>query len=149
VLGIVRTGAAQVGVLVAGSTLLFGLQWGDPLGVVMLVAAVALAATGWGLVLAALARTPGQVASVGTALMLTFGVMSGTFVQTTGLPAWFRAAGKLTPNAWGLDGFVSLAQGGGLASITGPLAALGVMALALFAAAGFFFGRNRSLAVRG
>lgn len=149
VLGIFLTGVVQVGVLVVGSTLLFGLKWGDPLAVALLVAAVALAATGWGLVLAALARSPGQVVSVGTALMLTFGVLSGTFVQTTGLPAWFRAVGKLTPNAWGLDGFLRLAQGGGLASILGPVAALAVMAAALFGAAVVLFGRNRRLAVRG
>jgi ABC-2 type transport system permease protein len=81
--------------------------------------------------------------------MLTFGVLSGTFLQTIALPAWFRTVGKLTPNAWGLEGFLRLAQGGGLGSVLGPVAALGVMAAALFVAAVFLFRRNRRLAVRG
>ena len=134
VLGIFLTGAAQVGVLVLASSLLFGLRWGDPLGVVLLVLAVALAATGWGLVLAAFAKTPAQVGSLGAALMLLFGILSGTFINV-GATGGLNLAARLTPNAWGLEGFNSLARGGTLADIALPLGALLLMAAVLFAIA--------------
>ncbi len=131
VLGIFLTGAAQVGVLVLASSLLFGLRWGDPLGVVALVLAVAAAATGWGLVLAAFARTPAQVSSLGGALMLLFGILSGTFINV-GTGGALNLAARLTPNAWGLEGFDRLARGGTLADIGLPLGALLLMSAVLF-----------------
>ena len=143
VFGIFLTGAAQVGVLIIASTLLFGLRWGDPLAVAVLVAAVAAAATGWGLLLAAFARTPEQVGSVGSALMLLFGVLSGSFLPAAAFPGWLQALSKLTPNAWGLEGFAALARGANLAEVAGPLAALAVMAVALFGAAALVFSRTR------
>jgi len=63
--GMLLTGVAQVTVLVAGSSLLFHLKWGDPLALVLLILAVTLAATGWGTLLAAFARTHAQVGSLG------------------------------------------------------------------------------------
>jgi ABC-2 type transport system permease protein len=148
VFGIFLTGAAQVGILILGTSLMFGLKWGDPLGVAVLVLAVAAAATGWGLLLAASARTPGQVASVGSALMLLFGILSGIFVPLTSLPGWVRLASRLTPNAWGLDGFTTLGAGGTLAGVLAPVAALLGMAAVLFGLAVLVFRRSRGLALR-
>ena len=141
VFGIFLTGAAQVGVLVLATSVMFGLRWGDPLAVAVLVLAVAAAATGWGLLLASLARSPAQVGSLGAAMMILFGILGGSFFPAGGLPGWLAVAGKITPNAWGLDGFTALARGGDLGSIGLPLAALGVMAVVLFAAAVPLFRR--------
>src|SRR5687767_686482 len=70
VLGIFLMGVAQVGILILASTIFFRVQWGDSLGVLVLILATALGATGWGMLITALARTPAQVASVGSTLML-------------------------------------------------------------------------------
>ena len=90
--GMLLTGVAQVSVLVAGSSLLFHLKWGDPLALVLLILAVTLAATGWGTLLAAFARTPAQVGSLGSALMLIFGMLSGALSRCApfrpGCKAW-------------------------------------------------------------
>jgi ABC-2 type transport system permease protein len=140
--GIYLSAVAQVGVLVIGSSLLFGLRWGQPLAVAVLVLAVAAGATGWGILLAAVARTPGQVTSFGGALMLTFGVLGGGF--TIGLPSngTLDIVSKITPNAWGLQGFTALAKGGGLAEIRAPIIGLAVMTIMLFSVAVFFFRRR-------
>ena len=61
VAGIFLGGVLQLGVLIVITSLLFRLRWGSPLGVVLLVLAAAAAATGWGLLLAAFARTSSQV----------------------------------------------------------------------------------------
>jgi ABC-2 type transport system permease protein len=143
VVGIFLTGAAQVSVLIVASALLFGLRWGSAPGVALLIIMVAAAATGWGLLLAAIASRPGQVANYGTALMLTFGIIGGSFITlpTTGFLAQL---GKITPNAWAISGFGRLAQGGRLGDILPDLAALLVMAATLFAVAAFIFQRRKN-----
>jgi ABC-2 type transport system permease protein len=147
VLGIFLTGVAQVGVLVAASSLLFGLKWGDPAAVVVLILAVAAAATGWGILLAAIVRTPAQVSSLGSALMLLFAMLGGTFISTAGFPAWLRTVSRITPNAWGLDAFSQLGRGAKLVDIGTPVLALVIMAAALFAAA-LVVARRGALAQR-
>jgi ABC-2 type transport system permease protein len=131
-LGIYLTALAQMAILILINAVLFGVTFGDPLALAALVAALTAAATAWGILLASLARTPGQVTTMGSAMMLTFGVLGGNFVSISGMPAWFKWIAKITPNAWGLDGFVSLGLGDGLPQIAGIVSALLVMAAVLF-----------------
>jgi ABC-2 type transport system permease protein len=141
-IGIFLTGAAQMFILIEGSTLLFKLQWGDDLAVAALVLAAVFGAVGWGMLLTAIAKTPGQVSAIGSAMMLTFGILGGTFINMDNMPVWFRYISKLTPNAWGVDGFTTLALGGGLHDILTPILALLAMGLLLFAIAVFLFSRR-------
>jgi ABC-2 type transport system permease protein len=64
--GIYLTGTVQMLILIAGTSALFGVQWGDSTAVQALVLAVVFAAVGWGMLITAVARTPGQVSMVGT-----------------------------------------------------------------------------------
>jgi ABC-2 type transport system permease protein len=140
--GIYFTGAAQMFILILGTTLLFQMQWGDLNAVFVLVLAAVYGAVGWGLLITALAKTPGQVTAIGTAVMLSFGILGGTFINTDNMPAWFRLVTKITPNAWGIDGFTTLALGGGLKDILTPILALLVMGSALFAVAVVLINRR-------
>ena len=141
-IGIFLTGAAQMLILILGTTVLFQLQWGDSLAVLALVLAAVFGAVGWGMLLTAIAKTPGQVSAIGSALMLTFGILGGTFVNLDNMPVWFRFVTKITPNAWGVDGFTTLALGGGLHDILTPILALLAMGLLLFTIAVIFFSRR-------
>lgn len=132
VFGIFITGVAQMLILILASTLLFGLEWGDPLGVLVLVLASVVGAVGWGMIITALAKTPGQVNAIGSAIMLTFGIMGGSFFDLEQMPSWFRTVSKITPNAWGLDGFNILAFGGQLSDLLSPIVALMAMGAVLF-----------------
>jgi ABC-2 type transport system permease protein len=140
--GIFMTGTAQMLILIGGTSVLFGVQWGDSTAVQALVLAAVFAAVGWGMLIAAVARTPGQVSMAGTAVMLTFGILGGTFINIDAMPVWFRYVTKITPNAWGIEGFTTLALGGGLHDIQTPLLALLAMGLILFAIAVVLFGRR-------
>ncbi|HCR71692.1 MAG TPA: hypothetical protein DIW23_09625 [Anaerolineae bacterium] len=142
VFGIFLTGAAQMFILIGATTLLFQLQWGDMLGVVLIVFAAVFGATGWGLLITAFARTPNQVGSVGSAVMLIFAIMGGSFLEVDTMPAFVQTLSKITPNAWALDGFASLAFGGNIASLTTPLLALLTMGILLFLVSAFLFGRK-------
>lgn len=142
VLGIYLTGVAQMLILIAGSTLIFGLNWGDPLAVLVLVLAAVVGAVGWGMLLTAALKTPGQISAIGSALMLTFGILGGSFISLGNMPVWFQAISKITPNAWGLDGFTTLGLGGRLPDIMTPVAALLAMGALLFAVAAVLLSRR-------
>lgn len=141
-LGIYLTGVSQMSILIGGSALLFQLNWGRPLDVFALTLAVVAGATGWGILLAALAKSPGQVSSVGMAMMLTFGILGGSFFGGIQLPLPMEILSKITPNAWGMDGFTSLALGQGLVDILPILGALLIMGALLFGIAALLFHRR-------
>jgi ABC-2 type transport system permease protein len=144
VAGIFLGGVLQLGVLILLTSLLFQLRWGNPLGVAVLVAAAAAAATGWGLLVASIATTPSQISSLGMALTLIFGILGGSFVPLQGSATAIQWLSRITPNRWALDGFTSLALGEGWAGLVGPLVALTVMAVVLFILAAVFFRRRQS-----
>jgi len=142
VLGIIFMGVAQVSILILASTLFFQVKWGDPLGVAVLILAAVFGASGWGMLITALARTPAQVGSTGSAVMLIFGIMGGSFISLENFPPFMQTISKITPNAWGLDGFTTLALGGTLKNLAEPITALLIMGAVLFGIAVVLFNRN-------
>jgi ABC-2 type transport system permease protein len=142
VMGIFFTGVAQIGILILASAILFSVRWGDTAGVIVLILAVVFGATGWGVLITALARSPAQVGSIGSAIMLIFGLLGGSFVNLEQLPPFIQALSKITPNAWGLDGFTTLALGGTLPDLREPVFALLVMGVVLFGVAVMLFNRK-------
>jgi ABC-2 type transport system permease protein len=141
-IGSYMTGALQMLILIVASTVLFQLKWGDPLAVLILVLASVFGAVGWGMLLSALIKTPGQAASVGSALMLTFGILGGSFFDMGVMPEWVQTIAKITPNYWGQEGFYTLALGSGLGEINQSLLALAIMGLVLFIVSAQLFKRR-------
>ncbi len=141
-LGIFFTGMAQMLILIVGTALLFQLNWGDPLAVFVLVTAAVLGATGWGILLAAVFKTPGQISAIGSAVMLIFGILGGSFTNINAMPDWVQLFSRMSPNRWGLDGFTTLAMGGNLSNITTPILALLIMAVVLFLISVVIFNRR-------
>ncbi|MBI5945129.1 MAG: ABC transporter permease [Chloroflexi bacterium] len=142
VFGIFLTGAAQMLILIGASSLFFQLKWGDPIGVIVLVLAAVFGATGWGMFITALARTPAQVASIGTAVMLIFGILGGSFISLDQMPPAIQTFSRITPNSWALDGFTTLGLGGTLTNLSTPIAALLAMGISLFLVSVALFGKK-------
>lgn len=142
ILGVFFMGVAQVGILILASTMFFGVKWGDPLGVIILILAAVFAATGWGTVITAFARSAAQIGSVGSAVMLIFGILGGSFINLDQLPAFLQNISRITPNSWGLDGFTTLALGGTLQNLGEPITALLIMGAVLFGISVVLFSRN-------
>ncbi|HET9590708.1 MAG TPA: ABC transporter permease, partial [Anaerolineales bacterium] len=120
----------------------FGVRWGNVPGVIALILAAVFGATGWGMLITALARTPAQIGSVGSAIMLIFGILGGSFINLEQMPPLLQTLSKITPNAWGLDGFTTLALGGNLPNLLEPITALLIMGIVLFGVAVLLFNRQ-------
>jgi ABC-2 type transport system permease protein len=119
-------------ILIVTCSLLFRLEWGDSLGVLVLVLAAVVGAVGWGMLITALAKTPGQASSFGSAIMLIFGILGGSFFDISMFTGLVPRLSRITPNAWGLDGFTTLALGGRLVDILpaiGGLLGMGALLL--------------------
>lgn len=142
VFGIYLTGIAQISILIVASALFFQVKWGDPLGMAALILAAVFGATGWGLLITAIARNPNQVGNIGTAVMLIFGILGGSFIQLDIMPPVVQLISKITPNAWALDGFTTLALGGGLPQLVESILALLIMGAALFVVSVMIFGKK-------
>ena len=142
VLGIFFMGAAQVGILILASAVLFQVNWGNPIGIAVLIIAAVFGATGWGMLITAFARTPAQVGSTGTIVMLIFSILGGSFISIENFPPFMQTISKITPIAWGLDGFNTLARGGALSRLVEPITALLIMGAVLFGIAVLFINRN-------
>jgi ABC-2 type transport system permease protein len=141
--GIFLGGFLQLGALILLTSLLFQLNWGNPLSMLLLIVAAALAATGWGLLIAAAAANAGQVSSLGMALTLLFGILGGSFVPLNDAWPALDLISRITPNRWALDGFTALAAGEPAAAVFVPIAALLAMAAVLFAVAALVFRRRQ------
>jgi ABC-2 type transport system permease protein len=141
VLGIFFMGVAQVGILILASAIFFQVKWGDPLGIAILILAAVFGAAGWGMLITAVSRTPAQVGSIGSAVMLIFGILGGSFINLEQLPPLIQSVSKITPNAWGLDGFTTLALGGTLSNLMEPITALLLMGTVLFGIAVILINR--------
>jgi ABC-2 type transport system permease protein len=135
-------GLSQMAILIVGSALIFNVRWGSAAGVALTIVSVVAAAVGWGALIAAFARSPGQANAVGTALALVFAIGAGNFIARPALPGWLQTVSFISPNAWGLEAFAVLTGGGGVNDLLPYLAGMWMMAIVLFAVAGVAFRRQ-------
>jgi ABC-2 type transport system permease protein len=122
--GIFLTGLAQMAILILFSAVAFGVRWGSPVALIGLIVATVFAASGWGALIAAYSKSPGQAMTIGSMIALVFAGLAGNFVPRQNYPEWLQRLSLITPNAWALEGFQSLGQGGGLQAVLLPIVAL-------------------------
>jgi len=140
--GIFLTGLAQMLILIVFSALFFGVRWGAPVALILLIVATVFAASGWGALIAAYAKSPGQAMSIGSMLALVFAGLAGNFIGRQNYPEFLRKISLVTPNAWALEGFQSLGEGGGMNEVLLPIIALTIMGAVLFTIATLLFRRQ-------
>jgi ABC-2 type transport system permease protein len=115
--------ALQVSLLVGIGAGLFGIDWGDPIPVVLNGLGLVVSAGGFGIMLIAFMRTTRQAFLVmGGAVILT-GMAGGTMTTWfADVPALFKTVNLLTPQGWILRGFSAAMHGGSLTDALVPAA---------------------------
>jgi ABC-2 type transport system permease protein len=129
-----RFGVAMVqGLFIAlGSALLFGVNWGQPVGATAVLVLFALVGTGAGMLLGSLARSEHQAFPIGLLLGIGLGALGGCMVPLEIFTPSMRTIAHATPHAWANDAFAELVRHGGtIADILPQLGVLLAFAVAL------------------
>jgi ABC-2 type transport system permease protein len=104
-------GLVSMVVLVIATTLLFGAEWGNPLGVFLLVVAAIISALGIMAVVAGFAKTPEQAGNYSSMVAVVLGFLGGTFFPVGQAGGFLSDLRFITPHAWFMQGLGDLSAG--------------------------------------
>ncbi len=96
--------------IVAGTILLFRVDWGDPLGATALVIVFALVGAAAGILMGAVFSTDQQAGGIGVLLGLGLAALGGCMVPIEIFPSTMQTIARFTPHAWAVDGFSELVR---------------------------------------
>jgi ABC-2 type transport system permease protein len=116
-------GLVSMTALVIASAAFLDADWGEPLGVALLVLAGVASAVGVTALVATLARTPQQAGGYTSLVAVVLGLFGGTFFPIS-QASFLSTFSLLAPQAWMMRGFQDLATGGDVADVLLPVAAL-------------------------
>ncbi len=144
-LGIFALGMAQFSVLYLFTRFAFGVNWGDDvLAVFVVAAAEVLAVTGLAVVIASLARTERGAGGLGPLVIQIQALIGGAFFTITVLPEWIQPIRYFSVIGWTMEGWSTVQlRGGHVSDVLAP-----VGALMGFAVLFFLFGAWRTAARR-
>ncbi|MEH7050891.1 ABC transporter permease [Bacillus pseudomycoides] len=132
-------GWIQFGTLMVLTNVLFDVQWGNLLGIIILVSVLLLAVIGLALLLASIVKTTEQQSALGNIVVISTCMINGLYWPIEIEPEWMQTAANFVPQTWAMRGFTELiARGGTLADIAGYIGIL-----MLFAGVFFIIGLTR------
>jgi ABC-2 type transport system permease protein len=115
----------QIAIMFSVAHLVFGMALGDLAALIAISMALAAAATGLGIMVAALAKTDAQIGGLTSLLTLTMSAVGGCLMPTYIMPGFLQTLSRFTPHNWAMQGFQDvLVRGYGLAGILPEAGAL-------------------------
>ena len=109
VAGIYATVLLQAAIMIGFGVFLFHVPWGnDPLGVIMIISTFALAATGLGIMISALARTRGQVSAITAVGATSLAMLGGAYWPLDIVGPVMRTLALCTPVGWAMIGLTDV-----------------------------------------
>jgi ABC-2 type transport system permease protein len=134
-LGRLALAGVQALLIVLVSMLLFGVQWGNGLGVAMVTLSFCLVAAGFAMLLGSTLATEQQALAVGVMLGLSLAALGGGMVPLQFFPPILRDIAHVTPHAWGNEALTTLATGGTVSEVLPQIGVLLVFAAIPFSLA--------------
>ena len=139
-----RVGLAlfQGAFIVIASSVLFNVEWANPVATAAIILVFSFVAGGAALLIGAIAANASQAGAIGPALGLLLGLLGGTMVPAEVFPDAMRTASHITPHAWAMDAFRGLLlRGETLLDILPELGVLAGFAVVLMTLAVWRFRR--------
>ncbi len=129
--------------IVVGTALLFGVNWGSPVGTGLVLLAFAAAAAGAGLLLGSVARSQQQAGAIGVGLGLGLAAIGGSMLPLELMPDAVRAVADVVPHSWAYEAFADLVRGdGGVGDVLPEVGVLFAMAAVLLGLGALRLGRT-------
>src|SRR4029077_18148771 len=134
--GVIARGLCVAAVQCAGlllvGVLIFGVHWGNPAGVFLVLAMLSLAYAGAAALISLRSRSEEQAVSVAVVLGIVCGMLGGCMYPLDVVGPVVRGVGHIVPQAWAMDAFVKLIYDHvGLASVLPEIGALALFAAVL------------------
>ncbi len=104
-------GLASLAVLIVAGRFILGAEWGNPLGVLLLVVAAVLAAVGISALTIGLAKTPEAAGNLNGIVGTVLGLLGGVFFPIGEDGGILASMSALTPHHWFIRGLSDLAGG--------------------------------------
>jgi ABC-2 type transport system permease protein len=124
------------------SLLLFGVNWGNPVGAVAILLLFALVGAGAGMLMGSLFRNDQQAAGIGVIVGLGLGALGGAMTPIEFFSPTMARIAHVTPHAWALDGYAELVrEEGTVVDIWLELVVLAAMAAAVLVVANWALRR--------
>lgn len=124
--------------IIAVTYLLFRVDWGDPLGALLILVAFSAVGAGAGMLMGAVFSNDQQAGGIGVVVSLGLAALGGCMLPIELFSPTMTRVAHLTPHAWALDGFAELVRRDGtVADILPELAVLTVYAAVLLVLAGW------------
>lgn len=102
-------GLVQLVALFFAGRLMFGIDVTSNFGNLLVICfAAAVACTGFGMLLAAITRTPAAAQGLATLLILTMSAVGGAWFPTSFMPEFIQQISKLTVVYWSMEGFMQV-----------------------------------------
>ena len=132
-LGVLLVGAGQFLVLLAGTRLLFRVDWGANAPATVLIGlAETVAAAGLAMTLAALGRSERSIGGIAPAFIMLFAATGGSMIPTEQLPEFLLPVQVISPVYWTVNGFLDVMRGASIGDILPNLGALLAIGAVLF-----------------
>ena len=112
--------------IVVLTLIIFGVNWGDPIGSLLLLVAFSAVGAGAGVLMGSVFSNDQQAGGVGVVLSLGLAALGGCMVPIELFSPTMQTVAHFTPHAWALDGYAELVRRGGNAGDI--LLELGVLA---------------------
>lgn len=124
--------------IIAVTYLLFRVDWGDPLGALLILVAFSAVGAGAGMLMGAVFSNDQQAGGIGVVVSLGLAALGGCMLPIELFSPTMTRVAHLTPHAWALDGFAELVRRDGtVADILPELGVLTVYAAVLLVLAGW------------
>ena len=135
-LGRIAVALLQGVIIMVGSGLLFGVNWGNPVGAGLVLVFFSFVGAGAGMVVGSVFSTEQQAIPIALLAGLGLAAIGGSMVPLEIFPDTMRTIAHFTPHAWGNEAFAELVRrNGSVVDILPDLGILAAFAVVLFTVA--------------
>lgn len=125
-------GMFQAIYIMVATALIFGIEWGEPLAAVVVVALFAAVAAGAAMLIGATMHNAEQAAGITIMAGLALGALGGSMLPLDLFGSTMRTVAHVTPHAWAIDAFTQMVRhGAGLVDVLPQIGVLAAMAAVL------------------
>ena len=116
--GLIVISLTQAFVIIIGTKVLFGVDWGDSIsGIMLMTFAFVISACGLGVLAGSFIKTEKAFNAAGMLGTQIFAALGGSMAPLYIFPDWFVSAGKILPNGLALQTYLDLMSGASLLEI--------------------------------